>query len=151
MSLKKSLIQSPVIRYYKGRWQPEFTRYWIVRDSELFKQISRLEAVGHIKLWEEKIRKNKELQAELLRLHRKDIALRKKLLQEFFQSEEAPKIDKKTFEYLQRILSDENIGLGGIRNWQNHFHIKCLHLWTAYHLGSKEFENFLGEFVLRSL
>ncbi|MDQ7081775.1 MAG: DUF501 domain-containing protein [Aquificota bacterium] len=26
--------------------------------------------------------------------------------------------------------------------------MRCLHLWTAYHLGEEEFRNPIGEFVL---
>ncbi len=149
MSHNKSLLTSPVLRFYKNRWQPEFTRYWIVRESELFRKISRLEAVGMIKILEEKIQKNKELQAELLRLHRKDLALRKELLHRFSYSDPIP--SSREQEFLRQVLTDENIGLGGIRNWQKHSHIKCLHLWTAYHLGNSEFKNFIGAFVLENI
>jgi len=35
--------------------------------------------------------------------------------------------------------------------WEKPFKIKCLHLWVAYHLGNKEFENFIGSYVLEKI
>ena len=143
-NIRESLIVSPPIRLHKNKWVPEFTRYWIKRNSELYKKISRLEAQGWIKKIEHQIKMDPLLQIKLNELHHKEINIRKELLHQF--------PNQKPFTQLKKILLDTNIGIGGIRNWKNKPSIKCLHLWTAYHLGDpKNFENFIGRFVLENI
>ena len=129
------------IRKHKNKWIPEFTRYWIKRETRLYKEISRLEAQGTIKKLEAEIKNNIKLQQKLKQLHRKEIEIRIKLLDKF--------PDNEPFGTLKQILKQENIGLGGIRDWQQKHTLKCLHLWTAYHLlEPQNFSNFIGEYVL---
>jgi len=50
------------------------------------------------------------------------------------------------------VLLNKDIGIGGIRNFRTKpFKVRCLHLWTAYHLGDEEFKNPIGEFVLSKI
>ncbi len=140
--IRQNFFVSLPIRKSKNKWIPEFTRYWIKRDTPLYIEISRLEAQGTIKKLEQEIRNNPELQQQLKELHKKEIEIRIKLLENF--------PDQEPFASLKQILKQRNIGLGGIRDWQEKQTIKCLHLWTAYHLlEPQNFRNFIGEYVLK--
>ncbi len=77
-------------------------------------------------------------------LHEKEIKKRREIL-------------KKKYSHLSntkgfKVLLDTNIGIGGIRNFREKpFKLKCLHLWTAYHLGDTRFRNYIGEEVLKMI
>ncbi len=120
---------------------PNPTRFWIV-DKKLDKAISDLEAKGYIKKISDIVSSNDLLFNQLVDLHRKEIEVRKNLLEN----------EKDIPDYMKKRLLDEKVGIGGIENfWEKPFKVKCLHLWTAYHLADKEFENFIGYFVLKSI
>ena len=140
------IFESPFIRWHKNRWQPEFTRFWIVRHTPLHKAIARLEAQGAIHWWEQRLKTSKKLQSALHQLHKKEIHLRKNFLTHWRNW-----MKKHQWDYLISALEDENIGLGGIRNWQHSHTIKCLHLWSAYHLCDERFQNPIGEWVMQQI
>ncbi|NPA12960.1 MAG: DUF501 domain-containing protein, partial [Aquificae bacterium] len=69
-------------------------------------------------------------------LHQREIQYRKKFLQ-----------DKDYPEYVVKKLL--NTGIGGIQDYDKlPFKVKCLHLWTGYHLGDRNFKNPIGKEVL---
>ncbi|WP_029521467.1 DUF501 domain-containing protein [Persephonella sp. IF05-L8] len=122
----------------KGIYIPQPTRFWIL-DKELHSAISRLEEKGFIKYWEDKVSKDEELFNFFVKLHLKEIHEREKLIS-----------NKKYPEYVvHKLLST---GIGGIQDYNKKpFKVKCLHLWTAYHLGDEKFRNPIGEFVIERL
>ena len=121
--------------------QPNPTRYWLY-DKKLDSLISKLEARGDIKKLSKIITENDEIFNHLVQLHKKEIKNREIFVQ---NNPDIPEVFKKA-------LLDKSVGIGGIKNfWEKPFKIKCLHLWTAYHLGNKEFENFIGDYVLKEI
>ncbi len=121
--------------------QPNPTRYWLY-DKKLDRLISKLEARGDIKKLSKIITENDEIFNHLVQLHKKEIKNREIFVQ---NNPDIPEVFKKA-------LLDKSVGIGGIKNfWEKPFKIKCLHLWTAYHLGNKEFENFIGDYVLKEI
>jgi hypothetical protein len=121
--------------------QPNPTRYWLY-DKKLDKLISKLEERGDIKKLSKIITENKAIFNHLLELHHKDINSRKEFV---YKNQDIP-------ESFKRALLDETVGIGGIKNyWEKPFKVKCLHLWTAYHLGNEDFKNFIGDYVLREI
>ncbi len=127
----------------KNIWIPQPTRFWIF-DKQLHKKISRLEEKGLIKELEKSIENDEYLFSFFVSLHEKEVKIRKKLLEEKYYHL------KDTRAY--KALLDENLGIGSIRNFREKpFKVKCLHLWTAYHLGDKRFKNPIGEFVMKKI
>ncbi|RMA97601.1 DUF501 domain-containing protein [Hydrogenothermus marinus] len=121
--------------------QPNPTRYWLY-DKKLDRLISKLEEKGEIKKISQIITEDEKIFNQMLNLHKKDIENRKRFVAE---NPDLPEVFKKA-------LLDETVGIGGIKNyWEKPFKVKCLHLWTAYHLANKEFENFIGEYVLEKI
>ncbi len=135
--------EQPLVIYSRKlkKHVPNPTRFWIV-DKKLDKAISDLEAKGYIKKLSDIITSNELLFNQLIDLHRKEIEIRKKMLETY---RDIP-------NYMKKRLLDESVGIGGIEKfWEKPFKVKCLHLWTAYHLGDKRFENFIGYYVLKSI
>lgn len=121
--------------------QPNPTRYWLY-DKKLDRLISKLEEKGEIKKISQIITEDEKIFNQMLNLHKKDIENRKRFVAE---NPDLPEVFKKA-------LLDETVGIGGIKNyWEKPFKVKCLHLWTAYHLANKEFENFIGKYVLEKI
>ncbi len=117
---------------------PQPTRFWILNRS-LRSLISRLEEKGQIKYWEEKVTQDEELFNFFVELHKKEIEIRKNIIKE---ANLPPYAVKKLTE----------TGIGGIEKFKEKpFKVKCLHLWTAYHIGDKSFNNPIGEFVLKNI
>ncbi|NPB06794.1 MAG: DUF501 domain-containing protein [Aquificae bacterium] len=144
--MRLEAVETPLVIYENGLYRPEPTRFWIL-DPELRKAISALESEGYIKYWSEKITHDPKLYEFFVKLHEKEVEKRKKLLKERF-----PEVFKGTGKWdlvCKRVLLNPEIGIGGIRNFRaKPFKVRCLHLWTAYHLGDEEFKNPIGEFVL---
>jgi len=138
------IYHQPLIIYSRKNKKhiPNPTRFWIT-DKKLDRAISKLEAEGFIDKISKIITENELLFNQLVELHKKEVQIRKKLVIKKY---------KDIPEYMKKRLLDEKIGIGGIeRYWEKPFRVKCLHLWTAYHLGDKEFENFIGRYVLNIL
>ncbi len=136
-------VENPILTFDKKKniWIPQPTRFWIL-EKNLHKKISRLEEKGFIKYWEKKITDDEKLFQFFINLHKKEIQKRKSVLEKDFKHLR----DTKSYN----VLLDENLGIGSIRNFEKKpFKVKCLHLWTAYHLGDKDFQNPIGEFVLK--
>lgn len=134
-------------RKKENLWIPEFTRYWLRKETPLGIAVSNLESKGYIKQIEEKIASNQRYLEEIRQLHRQEIQIRIQL----FQQKKAL-LPEKDQERLWKLISDPDIGIGGIRNWQNHGHIKCLHLWVAYALGDPEhFSNPIASWVFEEI
>jgi len=134
------LIENPPVIYdkKKGIYIPQPTRFWIV-NKDLRSKISRLEEKGWIKKWEEKITEDQKLFEFFVNLHKKEIEKRKNLIK-----------GKKYPDYVVKKLL--NTGIGGIQEFDKKpFKVKCLHLWTAYHLGDEDFKNPIGQFVLENI
>jgi len=140
------VIENPIVVYEKGIYRPEPTRFWIL-DRELRGAISRLESEGFIKRLSYEISSDEELFNFLVGLHEREVERRRTILKERFP--EVYKGEGKWDMVCKRVLLNPDIGIGGIRNFRRKpFKVRCLHLWTAYHLGEEEFRNPIGEFVL---
>ena len=134
------VVENPPVVFDKKKnmFIPQPTRFWIL-DRELRRKISKLEEKGWIKKWEDRITEDEDLFNFFVSLHKKEIEKRKKFLKE-----------KKYPEYVTKKLL--HTGIGGIENYDKKpFKVKCLHLWTAYHLADPEFENPIGEWVLEEI
>ncbi len=143
MNLKVN--KTPIIHFDEKKqiWIPQPTRFWIL-EKDFHKKISRLEEKGKIKEWERKIQEDESLFRFFVSLHEKEVIRRKEILEKQFKHLENTKAYK--------VLLDKNLGIGSIRNFRDKpFKVKCLHLWTAYHIGEKEFENPIGEYVLKEI
>ena len=137
-SIKVSQVKPFFLHSPKKVIVPQPTRFWIL-DKNFRSLISKLEEKGYIKFWEEKVTQDKELFSFFVRLHEDEIEIRKKMIKGLNLP---PYAVKKLTE----------TGIGGIENFREKpFKVKCLHLWTAYHLGDKKFENPIGEFVLKNI
>ncbi|WP_457640841.1 DUF501 domain-containing protein [Persephonella sp.] len=127
----------------RGIYIPQPTRFWIL-DKKFHADISRLEEKGYIKYFSEKITDDEKLFVFFINLHRQEVKKRERILKENYPD---------LLDYpLTKVLLDKNLGIGGIRNFMNKpFKVKCLHLWTAYHLGDEGFKNPIGQFVLDNI
>ncbi len=134
------VVENPPVIYdeKKGIYIPQPTRFWIL-NKDLRSKISKLEEKGWIKKWEEKITQDEKLFEFFVNLHKKEIEKRKK----FIKGKSYP-------DYVVKKLL--NTGIGGIQDFDKKpFKVKCLHLWTAYHLGDEDFKNPIGQFVLDNI
>ena len=134
------IVENPPVFFDKKRgiYIPQPTRFWIL-NKDLRSKISRLEEKGWIKKWEDKITQDKRLFDFFVNLHKKEIEKRKKFIK-----------GKKYPDYVVKKLLET--GIGGIQDFDKKpFKVKCLHLWTAYHLGDPEFRNPIGEWVLKEI
>ncbi len=143
------VVETPIVVYEKGIHRPEPTRFWIL-DKKVRGEISKLEAEGWIKKFSEMITKDEKLFEFFVKLHEKEIKKREKILKEKF-----PEVYYGTGKWdkvCKRVLLDPEVGIGGIRRFREKpFKVRCLHLWTAYHLGDPDFRNPIGEFVLSKI
>ena len=134
------VAENPPVIYDKKKriYIPQPTRFWIL-NKDLRSKISRLEEKGWIEKWEEKVTNDEKLFEFFVNLHRKEIEKRK----EFIKGKKYP-------DYVvKKLLST---GIGGIQDFDKKpFKVKCLHLWTAYHLGDEDFKNPIGQFVLDNI
>ncbi|WP_456382227.1 DUF501 domain-containing protein [Persephonella sp.] len=122
----------------KGIPVPQPTRFWIT-DGWLKKEISRLEEKGWIQKWEDMVTQDKSLFKQFIQLHRKEIEVRKSIISELHLPQYV----------VEKLMTT---GIGGIQEFDKKpFKVKCLHLWTAYHIGDPRFRNPLGEFVLNQI
>ncbi len=145
--MKTKVVEDPIIIEKNGTLIPQPTRFWIL-DKELRKEISRLEEKGVIKQFSEKITKDDYLFKFFLNIHLLEVKTREEILKQKYP--EILKSNDKTAKRIKDVLL--NTGVGGIGNFKNKpFKVKCLHLWTAYHLGDKRFENPIGEYVLSKI
>ncbi|NPA42052.1 MAG: DUF501 domain-containing protein [Aquificae bacterium] len=144
-----SVVENPIVVFEKGIYRPEPTRFWIL-DKELRGAVSKLESEGYIKKLSEEITADPELFDFMVSLHEKEIKKREEILKRDF-----PQIYEGTGKWdivCKKVLLNPDVGIGGIRNFRNKpFKVRCLHLWTAYHLGDEDFKNPIGEFVLSKI
>ncbi len=147
MKTDKPVVKDEIIIEKKGILVPNPTRFWIL-EKNFRKKISRLEEKGIINSLSKLITKNSTLFNYFLNLHFLEIKIREEILKKKY-----PHIyytDTKQSKTIKNVLL--NTGIGGIGNFQQKpFKVKCLHLWTAYHLGDKRFENPIGEYVLKNI
>ena len=140
------VVENPIVVYENGIYRPEPTRFWIL-DRKVRGDISRLEAEGWIRRFSEEITADQELFDFFVKLHEREVEVRRKILEERFP--EVYRGEGKWDLVCKRVLLDPEIGIGGIRRFRSKpFKVRCLHLWTAYHLGDERFRNPIGEFVL---
>ncbi len=134
------IVENPPVIYDEKKriYIPQPTRFWIL-NKDLRSKISKLEEKSWIKKWEEKITEDEKLFKFFVNLHKKEIEKRKKFIK-----------GKKYPDYVvKKLLST---GIGGIQDFDKKpFKVKCLHLWTAYHLGDEDFKNPIGQFVLDNI
>ncbi len=144
-----SVVENPIVVFEKGIYRPEPTRFWIL-DKELRGAVSKLESEGYIKKLSEEITADPELFDFMVSLHEKEIKKREEILKRDF-----PQIYEGTGKWdivCKKVLLNPDVGIGGIRNFRSKpFKVRCLHLWTAYHLGDEDFKNPIGEFVLSKI
>ncbi|WP_456465411.1 DUF501 domain-containing protein [Persephonella sp.] len=134
------IVENPPVAYDEKKeiYIPQPTRFWIL-NKNLRSKISKLEEKGWIRKWEENITGDEELFNFFVNLHNKEIEKRKK----FIKGKNLP-------DYVAKKLL--NTGIGGIQDFEKKpFKVKCLHLWTAYHMGDPEFKNPIGEWVLEKI
>lgn len=136
--IKDQFLWSSLPFRKKGnQWVPEFTRYWLKKESSLGVAVSTLESKGYINIFEKRIENEPQWLPILRALHQKEVQVRIHLFQQ-----NKTLLPPHEQERLGALISTPNIGIGGIRKWQHHGHIKCLHLWVAYALGEpEEFSN----------
>jgi hypothetical protein len=143
------VVESPIVVFEKNLHRPEPTRFWIL-DRKTRGEISKLEAEGWIKKFSDMITEDESLFRFFVELHEKEIRKREEILRRDF-----PQVYYGRGKWdlvCKRVLLDPNVGIGGIRNFREKpFKVRCLHLWTAYHLGDPDFSNPIGEFVLSKL
>ncbi len=139
------IIEDPIFIFDKKKkiYIPQPTRYWIL-DKKLRKAIGRLEEKGYIEKFCREITENDNLFNFFVELHKREVKKRVDIFYKYY-------LDFKDYP-LSSVILNEDIGIGGISNFRNKpFKVKCLHLWTAYHLASEEFENPIGDFVLKNI
>ncbi len=143
------VVENPIVVFEKGIYRPEPTRFWLL-ERELRGAVSRLESEGLIKKLSEAITRDKEIFNLMVSLHEREVAKRREILKKDF-----PEIYRGNGKWdivCKKVLLNPDIGIGGIRNFRSKpFKVRCLHLWTAYHLGDEEFKNPIGELVLSKL
>ncbi len=143
------VVETPIVIREGNIYRPEPTRFWIL-DKKVRGDISKLEAEGWIKRFSKQITEDRDLFDFFMKLHEKEIRKREKILRDRFPF--VLEGNSKWDEICRRVLLDKNIGIGGIRNFRSKpFKVRCLHLWTAYHVGDEEFKNPIGEFVLSKI
>jgi len=141
------LITSLPFRRKKAKWIPEFTRYWLRKETPLGIAISQLESEGWIKSLEERIAAHPPYVNWVRTLHSREIEIRIALFHQH-----ASILPPSIRQRFHALIANPSIGLGGIRGWTHHSHIKCLHLWVAYALGDPEhFENPVATWVFELL
>jgi len=142
---KYEIVEDPLFVWDKKKkiYIPQPTRFWIL-DKEFRKSIGRLEEKGYIAEFCDKITNDVELFNFFVNLHEREIEKRIELFNKYYSD---------FHDYpLSKFILNRDIGIGGISNFRNKpFKVKCLHLWTAYHLGDKNFQNPIGEFVLERI
>ncbi len=147
--MKLQVVENPIVVFENGIYRPEPTRFWIL-EPEFKAAVSKLESEGYIKKLSEEITKDEELFNFMVSLHEKEVRKREEILKRDF-----PDIYHGSGKWdlvCKRVLLNKDIGIGGIRNFRaKPFKVRCLHLWTAYHLGDEEFRNPIGEFVLSKI
>ena len=139
------IVEDPIFIFDKKKkiYIPQPTRYWIL-DKELRKAIGRLEEKGYIAEFCREITEKDNLFYFFVELHKREVKKRVDIFYKYYS-------DFKDYP-LSSVILNEDIGIGGISNFRNKpFKVKCLHLWTAYHLASEEFENPIGDFVLKNI
>jgi len=142
--LKERIVKNPILKEKNGILIPQPTRFWIL-DKDLRSRISKLEEKGVISEFEERVTEDDKLFEFFLRLHRIEIDVRRDIMLRDYP--QIYKSDNKYHRRLKEVLL--NTGIGGIREFDKKpFKVKCLHLWTAYHLGDERFKNPIGEYVL---
>ena len=142
-------VENPIVVYEKGIYRPEPTRFWIL-DRELRASISKLESEGYIKKLSQELSEDKEVVRLFIKLHEKEIEERERILKTSFP--EVYSGQGKWDLACKKVLLSPDVGIGGIRNFRSiPLKVRCLHLWTAYHIGDSRFENPIGEFVLSKL
>jgi len=143
------VVETPLVVFEGDLYRPEPTRFWIL-DRKVRGEISRLEAEGWIKRFSETISADEDLFNLFLSLHEREIDRRREILKKRY-----PQVYRGRGKWdviCRKVLLSRDIGIGGIRNFRSRpFKVRCLHLWTAYHLGEEEFRNPIGEFVLSKL
>ncbi len=133
--IKAVKVEPYQLDFVKNLIIPQPTRFWIL-DKSLRSAISKLEEKGYIRQWEEKVSRDRQLFEFFVKLHQIEIEERRKIIKDL----ELP-------EYVVKKLTQT--GIGGIEGFKKKpFKVKCLHLWTAYHLGDNRFKNPIGKFVL---
>ncbi len=143
------VVENPIVVYERGIYRPEPTRFWVL-DRKVRGEISKLEAEGWIRRFSERITADEELFDFFVRLHEREVEVRRRILKDRFP--EVYEGKGKWDLVCKRVLLDPDIGIGGIRKFRSRpFKVRCLHLWTAYHLGDERFRNPIGEFVLSKL
>ncbi len=143
------VVRNPIVVFEGGIYRPEPTRFWIL-DRKVRGEISKLEAEGWIGKFSKNITQDRELFDLFIRLHELEVRERERILKEEFP--DVYRGEGKWDFVCKRVLLDQNVGVGGIRNFRSKpFKVRCLHLWTAYHLGDPKFRNPIGEFVLSKL
>lgn len=143
------VVENPIVVYEGNIYRPEPTRFWIL-DKKLRGEISKIEAEGWIRRFSDMITADRDMFDFFVNLHEKEIEKRKMLLEENFP--DVYNGDGKWDKVCKEVLLNPDIGLGGIRKFRSRpFKVRCLHLWTAYHLGDPEFRNPIGEFVLSKI
>ncbi|HIP43637.1 MAG TPA: DUF501 domain-containing protein [Aquifex aeolicus] len=147
--MKLEVVENPIVVFEDAIYRPEPTRFWIL-EPEFKKAISKLESEGYIKKFSEEISKDEELFNFFVKLHEKEVKRREEILKKEF-----PEIYKGTGKWdlvCKKVLLNKDVGIGGIRNFRaKPFKVRCLHLWTAYHIGDEEFKNPIGEYVLSKI
>ena len=138
------VVETPLVVFERKKiYIPQLTRYWIL-DKSLHKAISRLEEKGYIRKFCNEITKDDNLFKYFKDLHELEIEERKRIYNTNYSH--------LNISYLTKSILDKNIGIGGIGNFREKpFKVKCLHLWTAYHLVDKRFENPIGKSVLENI
>ncbi|WP_457601328.1 DUF501 domain-containing protein [Hydrogenivirga sp.] len=143
------VVENPIVVYENGIHRPEPTRFWIL-DREFRSAVSRLESEGYIRKLSEEITQDEGLFNLLTGLHEREVSRRKEILERDFP--EVLHGEGKWDRVCREVLLNPDVGIGGIRKFRSKpFKVRCLHLWTAYHLGEEEFRNPIGEFVLSKL
>lgn len=117
------ILTEPLHRH-RGRWQVFPTVYWLTCPL-LARAISRLEAEGHIRAYEERLRTEPDLAAEMERAHRDAAADRVARV-----SEEMRRLLERERPREARALAET--GVAGIRSRDG---VKCLHAHFADFVG----------------
>lgn len=124
-----------VIKNYPLKDKKPFpTLQWLTCPF-LIEQVSKLEEVHSIRLFEKELMEDKELQEKMIQAHNQEIKERLKILENEILS--LP-------ENMQKKL--KTVGVGGIQNFKT---IKCLHLHLASYLGG--IDNPIGKKVWDTL
>ncbi len=147
MKETKPVTRDNIIIEKNGRLIPNPTRFWIL-EKNFRKKISRLEEKGTIDKLSKEISKDDNLFRFFVNLHILETQIRKQILKERYPHIYSSK--SRQAQIIKKVLLET--GIGGIGNFKTRpFKVKCLHLWTAYHLGDERFKNPIGEYVLSKI